>query len=309
MSDLRNLELRRLDLTLLLVFLGLLKSRKAARVAEEFGLTQSAISQALKRLRDIFGDELFLRKPHGFEPTTLALSLEKPILEAVETLRQVVGRPQGFDPLTASGIIRIAALDAEQAVVIPLLADHLRRVAPGLQLSVLPLGRQDAVSALVEGLVDLAIGFIWDVPANIMQQRLYDEDFRVAGLPRRFSAGTVTLDDYCKAPHILVSPGGDLRGIVDDALAKLGRKRAVALALPSFLPALATAAATDALVTLPRRVATIFAGRFGMEVAPPPLAIRTFQISMFWHARDDQAPRSLWLRSLLTELVALQAAN
>jgi DNA-binding transcriptional LysR family regulator len=301
MSDLRNLELRRLDLTLLLIFLGLLKYRKAARVAAEFGLTQSAISQALKRLRDIFGDELFLRRPHGLEPTTLALSLEAPILDAVETLRQVIGKPQGFTPLTASGVIRIAALDAEQAVLIPVFADRLRRAAPGLQMSILPLGRQDAVNALAEGLIDLAIGFIWSVPANILQQKLYDEDFRVAGLGHRFSAGAVTLEAYCEAPHILVSPGGDLRGIVDDTLAKLGRKRTIALALPSFLPALAAAAATDALVTLPSRIATTFAGRFGMEVAQPPLAVRTFTISMFWHARDDQAPRSLWLRSVLAE--------
>jgi len=304
MSDLRNLELRRLDLTLLLVFLGLLKHRKAARVAEEFGLTQSAISQALKRLRNIFGDELFLRRPHGLEPTTLALALEQPILDAVETLRQVVGKPQGFTPLTASGVIRIAALDAEQAVLIPAFADRLHRAAPGLQLSVLPLGRQDAVTALMEGQADLALGFIWNLPANILHQTLYREDFRVVGRPHRFSDGAMTLDAYCDAPHILVSPGGDLRGIVDDSLAALGRQRKVALALPSFLPALAAASATDALVTLPSRIATTFASSFGMVVGHPPLEIRTFQISMFWHARDDQAPRSRWLRELLSATVA-----
>ena len=159
MSDLSNNELRRLDLTLLLVFLGLLKHRKAALVAQEIGLTQSAISQALKRLRDIFGDELFLRRPHGMEPTSTALALEPAVASAVEALRGALGATQDFDPASASGTIRIAALDAEQAVLIPLLASRLIEKAPGLRLSVLPLGRGAAVEALTEGKADLALGF------------------------------------------------------------------------------------------------------------------------------------------------------
>ena len=116
MTDLSNIELRRLDLTLLLVFLGLVRHRKAAKVADELGLTQSAISQALKRLREIFSDELFLRRPHGLEPTTLAISLERPVAQAVETLRSALGSTQVFNPRVAEGTVKIAALDAEQAV-------------------------------------------------------------------------------------------------------------------------------------------------------------------------------------------------
>ena len=130
MSDFSDSELRRLDLTLLLVFLGLVRHRKALDVASELGLTQSAISQALKRLRDIFGDELFLRRPHGMEPTATALALEAPVAAAVDSLRRALGNARAFDPATATGVLRVAALDAEQAVLIPPLASRLRSRAP-----------------------------------------------------------------------------------------------------------------------------------------------------------------------------------
>lgn len=134
MSDLSISQLRRLDLTLLLVFLGLVRHRKAADVALKLGLTQSAISQAVKRLRDIFQDDLFLRRPHGMEPTATALALEEPVRRAVEALRGALGAARAFDPMQAEGVVRIAALDAEQAVLIPPLAARLRQRAPGLTL-------------------------------------------------------------------------------------------------------------------------------------------------------------------------------
>ena len=297
MSDLSISELRRLDLTLLLVFLGLLRHRKALDVASELGLTQSAISQAVKRLRDIFGDELFLRRPHGMEPTATALALEGPVARAVEALRGALGAARAFEPKTASGHLRIAALDAEQTVVIPPLAARLRSLAPGLVLSVLPLGRRMAMEALAEGRADLALGYVWDVPDAISAERLYEESYLVAGRPGLLPrAPRLTLAAYCAADHVLVSPGGDLRGVVDQRLEALGRKRRVVLGLPSFLPALAAVSASDALVTLPARVARAFAPGFGLVTAKPPIELRSFSVSAFWHRRNDADPRIIWLR-------------
>lgn len=297
MSDLRNSELRRLDLTLLLVFLGLVRHRKAAVVAGELGLTQSAISQALKRLRDVFGDELFLRRPHGMEPTATALALEAPVASAVEALRGALGAARAFDPATATGHLRVAALDAEQSVLIPRFAAKLRAHAPGITLSVLPLGRGAAVEALLQGQVDLAFGFIWNAPDAILQERLYDESYLVAGRPDTLpEAPLVDLDAYCAADHVLVAPGGDVRGVVDDQLQAMGKARNVVLALPAFLPALAAVAATGALVTLPARVARAFAAGFGLVTAQPPVALRSFTVSVFWHRRNEADPRIAWVR-------------
>jgi DNA-binding transcriptional LysR family regulator len=304
MSELSNNELRRIDMTLLLVFLGLMKHRKAALVAAELGLTQSAISQALRRLREIFGDALFLRRPHGMEPTALALSLEAPVLASVDLIRNAIGKTQFFDPATAKGIVRIAALDAEQAVLLPPFAEVLQNMAPGLQISVLPIGRQQAITALLEGQADLAVGFIWDIPANIEQQELYREGFLVAGLSHHFHNHVISLDAYCSATHILVSPGGDLHGVADQKLAELGRSRTVAMALPSFLPAIAAAAAGDYLITLPSRLALTFVGSFGMDVVPSPIDMRSFPISLFWHARNNADYRTKWLRELFVASVS-----
>lgn len=303
MSDFSTSELRRLDLTLLLVFLGLLRHRKAVEVAAELGLTQSAISQALRRLRDIFGDALFLRRPHGMEPTATALALEAPVAAAVEALRGALGVARAFDPATATGVVRLTALDAEQAVLIPPFAARLRDEAPGLTLSVLPLGRAAAMEALAEGRADLALGFVWDVPEAISGEVLYTEGFLVAGRPEALpEAPGISLVTYCAADHILISPGGDLRGVVDDRLEALGRRRRIVLGLPSFLPALAAAAASGALVTLPARVATAFAPGFGLVTVPPPIEVRSFPVSAFWHRRNDADPRTQWLRRRLREI-------
>jgi DNA-binding transcriptional LysR family regulator len=304
MTDFSQSELRRLDLTLLLVFLGLLRHRKATDVAAELGLTQSGVSQALKRLRDIFGDPLFLRRPHGMDPTATALALEAPVAAAVEALRSALGRVRRFDPATAEGVIRIAAMDSQQAVVIPPLAAHLGRVAPGLRLAVLPLGRGAAVAALNEARVDLALGFFWNLPDTILSEPLYEEGYRVVGRKAALpDAPDLTLAEYLAADHVLVSQDGDLQGIVDQALAAQGQTRRVILALSAFLPALAAALATGALVTLPSRVATTFAPAFGLVTATPPLAIRGFTVATLWHRRSEGDPRLGWLRSQLKAVV------
>ncbi|MFC3613638.1 LysR substrate-binding domain-containing protein [Lutimaribacter marinistellae] len=302
MTDLSDTELRRLDLTLLLVLLGLLKYRKASDVAESLGLTQSAISQALKRLRSLFKDELFLRRPHGMEPTATALALEAPVTAAVEALRGALGTAQRFDPATARGTVRIAALDAQQAVLIPQLAQLLRTYAPGLNLSVLPLGRDAAVDALVDNRVDLALGFLLEQPDSISGLRLYKESFCVVGRPDALpDAPAISLEAFCSADHVLVSPGGEMRGIVDEELDRIGQSRRVSLGLPAFLPALAAVSVSGALVTLPTSIAHSFAPGFGLVVAAPPIAVRPFPVSVFWHRRNERDPRTRWLVDRLAE--------
>lgn len=304
MSEFSSSELRRLDLTLLLVLLGLLRHRKALTVAAELGLTQSAISQALKRLRAVFDDELFLRRPHGLEPTAVALALEAPVSQAVEALRGALGATRAFEPAAATGWVRLAALDAEQAVLVPPLAGRLRSLAPGLSLSVVPLGRTAAVDALIEGRADLALGFIWDVPDSISGEVLFEEGFLVAGRPAALPAApAVDLDAYCQADHVLVAPAGDVRGVVDNRLARIGRSRRVVLGLPSFLPALAAVAESGALVTLPATVARTFASGFGLVTAEPPVDVRRFAVSVFWHKRNQADARLIWMRDQLRDCV------
>lgn len=101
---------------------------------------------------------------------------------------------------------------------------------------------------------------------------------------------------------MLISPGGDLRGVVDDRLATMGRSRRVILGLPAFLPALAAVAASGALVTLPARVARAFAAGSGLVTAEPPVPVRAFAVSVFWHRRNETDPRTSWIRQQLREV-------
>lgn len=161
------------------------------------------------------------------------------------------------------------------------------------------------MEALAEGRADLVLGYVWDPPDAISGEPLYDESFLIAGRPDALpQAPYITLDDYCAADHVLISPGGDLRGVVDDHLAAMDRNRRVVLGLPTFLPALAAVAALGALVTLPSRVAQAFAPDFGLATAEPPIPVRTFPVSVFWHRRNNTDPRTLWIRTQLREFRA-----
>lgn len=304
MSDIDQLKLRRLDLTVLLVFLGLMRHRKATEVAREMGLTQSAVSHALRRLRQIFGDELFLRRPHGLEPTAVAIAAEAPIQAAVLQLGAALSAPGGFEPGEAEGQVRIAAYDAELATLVPPLICRLCREAPGLTVAARALGRRDALDALARGEIDIALGFFWNLEEVFIATALLDEDYRVVGGRATKKRGPLTLERYLALPHILVSPGGDLRDIVDQLLEREGRSRRVIAAVPLFFPALAAVRGSRAVATIPRRIADSYAEAFDLWVAEPPVAIRRFTIAAVRHRRNQTSPLHLWLTTLLAEIAA-----
>jgi DNA-binding transcriptional LysR family regulator len=306
MSDFGNNDLRRLDLTVLLVFLGMLRHRRATDVAADLGLTQSGISQALKRLRDIFGDELFLRRQHGMEPTAIALSLEAPITAAVESLREALSGARPFVPAAARGVIRLAALDAEQIGAVPALVRVLSQEAPGLSLSVLPIARRSALDALTAGDVDLALGYFPTVGESMIASPLCTQGFAVIGRPEVIGPLPLTLERYADLPHVLVSPGGDLLGVVDDALAICGLSRRVVAAVPQFFPALAAVAETGCIATLPERLARRYASTMGLVVTSPPLKLPSFTVSALRHRRNKHDPKLLWLLEQIAPALALQ---
>ncbi len=295
-----EIELRRLDITILLVFLNLLRFGKASDVADHMGLTQSAISHSIKRLRAAFKDELFLRTPKGMEPTAIALDLEPRIRLIVETLSEAISAPRAFDPATSEEVLRIGAYDNEMTTLIPDMLRLVRAQAPGMKVSILPLGRRPAFDALEHRDIDLALGFAWNVPRNIRVNDLYSETYCVVmrrGHP--LEGVTMTLGAYLDAEHLIVSPSGDLTGIVDTELEKVGKSRRVAMSVPQFLPALSIVASTDLLATLPARLSEKQSGRYHLTVASPPLDIRAFTVSAYYHERDANNPMHNWLISSL----------
>lgn len=301
MADIDEVKLRRLDVTTLMVFDGLMRMRKATRVAERLGLTQSSVSHALRRLRGVFDDELFLRRPHGLAPTAVAVGLEAPIRHALEQLHTAISGPAAFDP-AAAAIVRLGASDYELATLAPALIGQVSGSAPGIRIVARTLVRVEALTALSDADLDLALGFFWRLPPEFIAQPLYQEDYVVVG--RKGDAimkQRLTLKRYADARHVLVSPIGALSGIVDEALGAQGLQREVIAATPLFFPALAIVAETGALVTAPRRFAERYARAFGLATAPPPLPIRSFEVSVVRHRRDARNSMHDWIIGLLQQ--------
>lgn len=291
-----EIDIRRLDFSLLQIFAELLQRRKATDVAAHLGITQSTVSHALNRLRDLFGDEMFMRRPNGLHPTARALALEPAVRSLLDAAGKLLGPGEPFDPLTASATIRIGASDYNCSLLIPDLMAQIRSLAPGMVVSVRPLVRRQAAEALAAGDLDIAIGYFWGRTPGLIVEPLFEEDY-AAVLHRDHRAlkeSNLGLSAYLSADHILVSYDGDVRGVVDETLATMGKSRRVAVTVPFFLSAFAMVARNDLIVTVPRRVAIAHAPRFGLTVTEPPLPIRRFRVAQAWHQRLAGAPVREW---------------
>lgn len=290
-SELSKNELRRLDITLLLVFLGLLKHRKAIHVADELGLSPSGVSQALGRLRDIFGDVLFLRIPHGLEPTALALSLETPLAEAVEILRTSLGEAVKFSPLEATGTIRIGANDAEQVVIIPEFGKRLYEAAPGLKLEIVECDPHDANEMLSKGTIDLAILTNLGTDEHIREAILYEEDW-LAVCQKDIMVGPDTIhpEKYAHIPHVAIG------GKQATAFASKNSNHCIALTVPSYLSALTIVAQAGCIAIVPARLGALFAQSFGLATARVSDAPAPYKVCTLWHVRNERDARLKWVR-------------
>jgi DNA-binding transcriptional LysR family regulator len=295
MSEFDQIKLRRLDGTLLLVFLGLLRHRRAVRVAEELGLTPSTISHALARLRDIFGDELFLRRAEGFDPTAEALRLGPEVEAALLRLDRALAGAPAFDPATAEATLRLSALDYEVAALFPRFVARLAAVAPGLRVAVRSADAAAALRLLAEGQTDLALGFFWAPPDWAIARPLLTEDYLTAARAGHPLLAAPTLEAFCAARHLVVAPAGEMAGIVDAALARAGRARTVAVAVPQFFAGLALVAEGDLVATLPRRIVERHGARFGLAWVAPPIELRRFTSSVLRHRRNERSPLLSWV--------------
>lgn len=298
-------QLRRVDPTLLLIFAETLRRRKLSAAADRLGLTPSAVSHALGRLRALFGDALFVRRPHGVEPTARALELGPRVEAALEALQALLVAPEPFDPRATERVFKLSGLDTAASLLLPDLVRTLRVEAPRAVLSFRPLARETALASLASGDLDLALGFFPRETPGIETEVLFEETYGVvmrADRPDR--PRSLDLDGYAAFEHLLVSQDGEPRGVVDDALERVGLRRRVAATAPNFFAALAAAAATDLVLTLPRRFAERWAGRFDLVVHDPPLAIRPFTVAMAWRARDAGDGGLAWLRARLRSMGA-----
>lgn len=284
----------------LLALDALLETRSVTLAAKRMGVSQSAMSHTLARLRDRFDDPLLVRSGRGLVPTARAELMGHHLRAAASELAAAVAVAPAFDPLTARRVFRVATTDLVEMSLLPRVLAILEREAPGIDLHV--RAQTDAEPALHSGEIDVSIQPVRDQPsAGLRARALFHEKFVcVMRRGHPLAASKLSAERFAGARHVLVAPRGSPGGVVDDVLAARGLARRTVVLVPSFLAVPHLLAGSDLVATLAERVARTFADLLPLHVVPHPLRLPGFTISTIWHERADADPGHVWLRQALT---------
>ena len=299
---------RTLDLNLLRVFDQVMAERNLTRAARNLAMTQPAVSNALNRLRDAVGDKLVARSGYGVEPTPRALALWPAIADALRQMEASL-TPGEFVASEAATTFVLGMADATAAELVPGLVEIIERDAPGVSMRVLPLTTRDPRRLLDEGHMDLAAGFFPLVLADLTaqsqgggmapfdHQRLFAGEYVcVMRKGHPLATGPLTVKRYCAARHLLVSFSGRPYGMVDEALASLGRKRRVVITANQFFTAGRVVAGSDLLTVLPRHFVNITGMAHEFVLRDLPFDVPPVLVDSLWHRRQGQRSDHAWLR-------------
>lgn len=308
------MNFRTLDLNLLRVFDVVMVERHVTRAAVRLAMTQPAVSNALRRLRDATGEELFVPGANGVTPTPRAEAVWPAVRAAMDSLRGAFD-PQEFDPRRDRRSFTLCMADATADVLMPTMMKLLQRESLQVDVRVLALTTRDPRPQVEQGLADVAVGFFPDVAAAHAAQggtgttvldALYGCEYVIVmrrDHPLARDEAT-SLDAYCASRHLRVSFAGRPHGFVDEALARLGRRRHVVLTVNQFSTAARVVRDSDLLTVLPRSFvpATGFASE--LAVRPFPCELPRIDVAMLWHRRHERDAAHRWLRQTLVQAVA-----
>lgn len=302
------MNFRTFDLNLLRVFDAVMSQRSLTRAADELALTQPAVSNAVRRMRDALGDELFVRAGHGVEPTPFAHRVWPAVRDALTRLQAVLA-PGRFEPASARGAFVLAMADATANSLVPPMVRSIETEAPGITLRVLPLTTRDPRTLLEEGELDLAVGYFplaiaaigtaamqQDAPPAFEHERLYSSDYVcVMRRDHPLASRPLTLDAFVAANHLLVSFSGRPFGFVDEALTAIKRQRNVLITVNQFFTAGQVVMNSDLLTVLPEHFVASTGLGDELAVRPLPLAVPQATIEMIWHSRSRLHAGHEWL--------------
>ncbi len=302
-----NITLRNIDLNLLFVFDVLYRTRNTTRAAEQLNLTQPAVSNALKRLRLLFDDVLFVKTATGMEPTPRADGIAPLIDEGFASIRLAVQAGQAFDPATATRTFRLYVSDIGQSVFIPPLAAKLRKAAPNIRVATQYVPLETAQQMMKLGQLDLAMGNFTGLHSDFIQQKLFNETYVVLVRKKHPKIGTkLSVEQFFSMEHVVYTPtaGSHARfeAEIDTISAQSGRSRNVALRLSHSLGIDRIVASSDLIACVPSRVASALSSSGDVRAVALPVAIAPVDISQIWHERCHRDDGHQWLRSLIFEM-------
>lgn len=303
MVDITNMNLRSLDLNLLVVFDAIYAEGNISRAADRIGMSQPAMSNALGRLREALGDPLFERRGNGMEPTVRARQLVSPVRQALDVLQAGLSTGSQFDFKTAERAFSVATEDFGEVVIMPRLMNWLSSVAPSIQVRIASERAAAGINETRRGRVDLALDYIPLENDELAVQQLMAET-RVCVVRRdhpRVAEG-MTIETYLSLPHIVLNrqiPGG---AIVSRELARRGLVRRIAMEVPHYLSMPVILLQTDFVSTMPRRVAHVIAEHYGLKMVKLPLEVPDMPIYMSWNKSQTADPAHRWFRESIRAL-------
>lgn len=291
-----------IDLNLLAAFNALMAERNVTRAATQVGVSQPAMSAALSRLRTLVGDPLFLRSADGLLPTPRARELSEPIASALRQIEQALVVPTEFVPADAVLTFNLGLSDYPAFVILPALLQAVGEYAPGVSISVHAFNDRDhAVDLLDAGVIDAAIGVLPSHQDGRIQTRPILRDTFVTLIAHDHPAArrAMDMDTYLSLAHVLASPEGDRYGLVDQALAQLGKKRTLALTLPQMFAVPAIIACSQMTATIMKRIALASPTGGKLLLFPPPVPLPEIVFHLIWHRRSNSNPAQAWFRELI----------
>ncbi len=299
-----HVNLRRLDLNLLLAFDALMRTQSVSDAAARLSVGQPAMSHSLRRLRELFADDLLQREGGRLRPTDMGLTLWEPVRAALEGLETGLDVARSFDPKSADRVYRLAMPDYLAAIILPGLLS-IAKDARGLQFRIESPDSELGTAGLAEGRLDAFIGIL--KPADwIDETPLFEDSFVTLFDPTYWHNAPETLDDFCAAPHLLVSQIDGFTGFVDGMLAQQGRSRRVVASVSRFGDGIAAVEGTRFLLTLPKTAAKGALEKGRLSACEPAIGQRRFMLNLYRRKRSIGAPASQWITTKIQELLARQ---
>lgn len=303
MSNIHHINLAGIDLNLLVVFDALMTEQHVTRAGERLGLSQPATSNALARLRSLMADDLFIRTAAGLRPTPKAITLAHQLRPALQQIQGALLEQPIFDPTQSDRLFTLGMSDYGEFVLLPKLMVMIQTLAPKVNLQIRSGDRQKLLDLLDRGEIDLLCGvFPEQIPWH-RQQFIFQENYVCICRQGHPSIGTtLSLEEYLKASHLLVSIKEDRVGKVDKLLAKRHLKRHIILSTPHFLTVPFILSQTDLIATLAQRIALTYAEPQQLKILPIPFDLEGFDVCMRWHQSTEKSSDCQWLRSIVMKL-------
>lgn len=299
----KAMSLKRLDLNLLVTFEALWRERSVTRAARRLNVAQPTVSNALGKLRDALGDQLFIRSPRGIEPTERCNEVARDVLQALRHIEQAIEANQDFDPSLSKREFRIGCADYFDLLLLPDLIERMAAEAPHIDIRLRSVQRDEGLDLLDAGELDFLMHHDGPTPKRFGVERAFRE-FHVltARMGHPLIHGAPDIDMFARLPHINFSQRGDAESPVDEALAQLGYRRRVAVTTQHMSTVASLVRTTDMLGSMPSRLAAKLVREKSAQAFPMPFDLEDVYLSIYWNRRYERDGATHWMREAILDL-------